>query len=243
VTKKIAVIIGAGAERGLGAALARKAAHEKRHVVVAARTDDAIQTLANSLREAGASANAITVDVADEQRVLDFFQSVDAIGGSLDLVAYNAGNAFTNDTVSMTGEFFETAWRVCCLGGFLCGREATKRMAQQGNGSLLYTGATASLRGRPPFMAFASAKAGLRSVASTFAREFGPRGVHVGHVIVDGGIDGERLNSRNPTLKEKMGENGMLDPDSIAETYWQVHMQHPSAWTFELDLRPYKETF
>ena len=107
----------------------------------------------------------------------------------------------------------------------------------------MYTGATASLRSRPPFMAFASAKAGLRAVAQAYARELGPKGVHVGHLIIDGGIDGERQHTRNPGIVEKLGENGLLDPDAIADSCWHLHQQHPSSWTHEIDLRPFKETF
>lgn len=243
MTQKIALVIGAGAERGLGAALARKAAEEGLSVVVAARSPNAIDDLAQSIRNSGGEAVGIPVDVTDEEAVVSLFTQVDAMNSELDFVAYNAGNAFTHDTLSISAEYFSSAWQVCCLGGFLCGREAGKRMKQQQKGSILFTGATASLKARPPFMAFASAKAGLRAVAATFARELGPEGVHVAHMIIDGGIDGERLNSRNPTLKERMGTNGMLDPDAIASSYWQIHAQHPSAWTFEADLRPFKETF
>jgi NAD(P)-dependent dehydrogenase (short-subunit alcohol dehydrogenase family) len=116
-------------------------------------------------------------------------------------------------------------------------------MLPRGRGSILFTGATASLRARPPFTAFASAKAALRAVAHGMAREFGPQGLHVAHVVIDGAIDGEQLNRRVPQLKERLGADGMLAPDAIAEAYWQLHVQPRSAWTLELDLRPYKESF
>lgn len=243
MTQKIALIIGAGAERGLGAAIARKAADEGRRVVIAARRPETVDALANAICKAGGSAEGLTVDVTDEEKVEGLFSTIDAMNCELELVAYNAGNAFTKDTLTISAEYFTSAWQVCCLGGFLCGREAGKRMKSQHRGTILFTGATASLKARPPFMAFASAKAGLRAVASAFARELGPDGVHVAHIIIDGGIDGDRLNDRNPALRQKMGENGMLDPDAIASTYWQIHLQHPSAWSFEADLRPFKETF
>jgi NAD(P)-dependent dehydrogenase (short-subunit alcohol dehydrogenase family) len=143
----------------------------------------------------------------------------------------------------MDDAFFENVWRLCCFGGFLVGRESARRMVPQGSGSILFTGATASIRARPPFTAFASAKAALRAVAHGMAREFGPQGIHVGHVIIDGGIDGDQINSRFPGYKEKKGDLGMLDIDAIADAFWTLHTQHPSAWTLELDLRPYKETF
>jgi NAD(P)-dependent dehydrogenase (short-subunit alcohol dehydrogenase family) len=116
-------------------------------------------------------------------------------------------------------------------------------MVPQGSGSILFTGATASLRARPPFTAFASAKAALRAVAHGMAREFGPKGIHVGHVVIDGVIDGDQVNQRFPSFKERLGHHGMLDVDAIADAFWQLHVQHPSAWSLELDVRPYKETF
>jgi NAD(P)-dependent dehydrogenase (short-subunit alcohol dehydrogenase family) len=143
----------------------------------------------------------------------------------------------------MDDAFFEDLWRLCCFGGFLFGREAARRMLPAGGGSLLFTGATASLRARPPFTAFASAKAALRAVAHGMAREFGPQGLHVGHVIIDGMIDGEQLNQRFPELRARMGDDGMLAVDAIADAYWALHTQQRSAWTLELDLRPYKEKF
>ncbi len=243
MTDRIALIIGASADRGLGSSLACLAASEGYHTVVAARRRASLETLVQKIEAQGGKASAMPVDVTDEHQVEALFSQIDALPGALDFVAYNAGNAFTHDTLSITAEFFTSAWQVCCLGGFLCGREAGRRLKAEGRGTLIYTGATASLRARPPFMAFASAKAGLRAVAATYARELGPSGVHVAHMIIDGGIDGERLNTRNPGLKDRMGENGMLDPDAIAASYWQIHEQHPSAWTFEADLRPYKEVF
>ena len=239
----IATVIGVGAENGLGAALCRRAAKAGHHVVIAGRTASKLASLVDSLTAGGGSATAQVVDVTREDQITALFATLDDMPGTLDLVAYNAGNAFVQDTLTMTGQYFEDAWRVCCYGGFLTGREAGKRLAERGQGSILFTGATASIRSRPPYLAFASAKAGLRAVASGLARELGPKGVHVGHVIIDGGIDGERLNSKAPDLKAKLGEDGMLDPDAIAESYWQLHRQHPSAWTFELDLRPFKESF
>ena len=136
----------------------------------------------------------------------------------------------------------QIVWRLCCLGGFLVGREAARRMVAQARGTILFTGASASLRGKPPFAAFASAKAGLRSLAQAMAREFGPKGVHVAHVVIDGGIGGERLRRFAEFVRAK-GEDGLLDLDAIADAYWMLHAQHRTAWTHELDLRPYKEPF
>jgi NAD(P)-dependent dehydrogenase (short-subunit alcohol dehydrogenase family) len=144
---------------------------------------------------------------------------------------------------SMPAELFEQTWRVATFGGFLAGREAARRLAPSGQGTIIFTGATASLRGKPPFTAFASAKAGLRSLAQSMAREFGPLGIHVAHIVIDGGIDGEKLNAAAPQLRIERGVDGLLNIDAIAEAYWHLHGQHRSAWTHELDLRPFKERF
>jgi NAD(P)-dependent dehydrogenase (short-subunit alcohol dehydrogenase family) len=243
MAEKIALVVGAGPVEGVGGALALRAAAAGHHVIVTGRTAERIEELATHIREKGGSAAAHAADITDETQVEDMFKAIDGMPGSLNFVGYNAGNSFRHDTLTMSGEFFETAWRVCCFGGFLVGREAGKRMAEQGSGTIVFTGATASVKSRPPFMAFASGKAALRAVAASLARELGPKGVHVGHAIIDGGIDGERLNTANPGAKERLGDNGMLKPEAIAEAYWQIHLQHPSAWSFEIDLRPYKETF
>jgi NAD(P)-dependent dehydrogenase (short-subunit alcohol dehydrogenase family) len=163
--------------------------------------------------------------------------------GAPELVVYNAGNNRISGLLEMSEAFFEDAWRVCCFGGFLVGRETARRMLARGRGTLIFTGATASIRSRPPFTAFASAKAALRAVAHGMAREFGPRGIHVGHVIIDGMIDGDQLNSRFPQLKQQRGPDGMLGIDAIADAYWALHAQQRSAWTLELDLRPAGESF
>ena len=155
---------------------------------------------------------------------------------------YNAGNNAFVDFRQTTAAFFEDMWRVACFGGFLVGREAARRMLP-GGGTVIFTGATGSLRGRPGFAHFASAKAGLRAIAQSMAREFGPQDLHVAHVIIDGGIDGERLKTLIPQFVAAKGEHGLLDLDAIAETYWHIHTQHKTAWTHEVDLRPFKESF
>jgi NAD(P)-dependent dehydrogenase (short-subunit alcohol dehydrogenase family) len=167
------------------------------------------------------------------------FDFVEASGGTPDLVVFNAGNNARHDFRTMPAEFFEQTWRVATFGGFLVGREAARRLAPAGNGTIIFTGANASLRGKPPFTAFASAKAGLRSLAQSMAREFGPLGIHVAHVV----IDGEKLNTAAPQLKIERGADGLLNIDAIADAYWYLHSQRSSAWTHELDLRPFKEPF
>jgi NAD(P)-dependent dehydrogenase (short-subunit alcohol dehydrogenase family) len=240
--ERTAVVVGVGASRGTGAAAARRFAREGCHVFLAGRTAERLEAVAKEIGASGGRATAVPTDTTrpdDVVRLLD--RARDA--GSLDLVLYNAGNNRLRPLLEMSDAFFEDTWRLCCFGGFLVGREAARRMLPQGSGTILFTGATASLRARPPFTAFAAAKAALRALAHGMAREFGPRGLHVAHVVIDGGIDGDQLNTAFPQFKDQRGADGMLQPDAIADAFWSLHAQHPSAWTLELDLRPYKETF
>ena len=240
-----AVVIGVGAEAGLGAALCRRFAAEGHDVLVAGTTPAKIDQVADTIRRSGGQATAVRTDTTREDDVVALFDQAMTDGGTgpADLVVYNAGSNRPHDFRTMSVDWFEESWRVGCLGGFLVGREAARRFAPLGRGTILFTGASASLRGRPSFAAFSAAKAGLRMVAQAMAREFGPQGLHVAHVVIDGGIDGERLNSRVPTRRAEKGPDGMLQLDAIAEAYWQLHRQQRSAWTQEIDLRPFVEPF
>ncbi len=238
-----AIVIGVGASTGVGGALCRRFAREGLHVVVGGRTPEKIEKLADELRTAGGEATAVAIDATKADDVARLFDAAEAAGSVPELVVYNAGNNQFRPLLDMTDEFFEEVWRIGCFGGFLAGREAAKRMVPAGGGSLLFTGATASVRARPPFTAFASAKAALRAVAHGMAREFGPQGLHVGHVVIDGVIDGDYVNERIPQIKERLGAEGMLQVDDIAGVFWSLHVQPRSTWTLELDVRPFKETF
>jgi NAD(P)-dependent dehydrogenase (short-subunit alcohol dehydrogenase family) len=238
-----AIVVGVGSEQGLGAAIARRFASEGHRVVVSGRTESKIAQVVRAIGKSGGKAEAFTADAAIESDVVALFDFAEASGHIVDVVVFNAGNNVRHDFRTMPAELFEQTWRVATFGGFLVGREAARRLAPSGKGTIIFTGATASLRGKPPFTAFASAKAGLRSLAQSMAREFGPLGVHVAHVIIDGGIDGDKLNTAVPQLKEQRGADGLLSIDAIAEAYWYLHRQHRSAWTHELDLRPFKEPF
>ncbi|MBM4384506.1 MAG: SDR family NAD(P)-dependent oxidoreductase [Deltaproteobacteria bacterium] len=241
---RAAIVVGVGPSAGLGAALCRRFAREGMHVFAAARSEERTEELAREIAATGGRASAQRCDTTQSADVAVLFDAAQReTGAPPACVVYNAGNNRMSPLLEMTDEFFEQTWRTSCYGGFLVGREAARRMLPAGGGTLIFTGATASLRARPPFTAFASAKAALRSVAFGMAREFGARGLHVGHVIVDGVIDGDQVNARFPQLKERLGADGMLAPDDIAEAYWQLHRQPRSAWTLELDLRPYKESF
>jgi NAD(P)-dependent dehydrogenase (short-subunit alcohol dehydrogenase family) len=240
------VVVGVGAERGLGAALCRRFAAEGYHVLVAGRTPEKIEQVARTIREAGGTAEPVAVDATREDDVVRLFDRAISPGGGhepADLVVFNAGNNQRIDFRALTAQRFEDFWRVGCFGGFLVGREAVRRLAPLGRGTIIFTGASASLRGKPGYAQFAAAKAGLRMIAQSMAREYGPLGLHVAHVVVDGGIDGDRLRNAVPALIKERGEDGLLGIDAIAETYWHIHRQPRSAWTQEVDLRPFKETF
>lgn len=245
--KPTAVVVGVGAEQGLGAAVSRRFAKGGHHVLVAGRTQAKIDKVVQGIAAAGGSAEAIAVDATQEDQVIRLFERAAAPGAGCapaDLVVFNAGINRNIPFRDLDAALFEEFWRVCCFGGFLVGREAARRMVPLGRGTVIFTGASGSLRGKGGFAQFAAAKAGLRMVSQSMAREFGPQGLHVAHVIIDGGIDGERLRSRlsNEQLVAR-GEDGLLGIEPIAETYWQIHHQHRSAWTQEIDLRPYKESF
>ena len=237
----VAWIAGVGAAAGLGAALSRRFAQQGLVVALTGRNTDRVRAIADEITGTGASAHALPGDVSDAHDVSRLVSELP--GGPLRAAIFNAGNAVRGNPLEITPEQFESTWRGSTLAGFLFGRAVVPRLIAAGGGTLLFTGATASLRGRGAFVAFAAAKAAMRSLAQSFAREYGPQGVHVAHVIVDGGIDGERLRSSAPQLARTAGVDGLLSPEAIAETYWHLHRQHRSAWTHELDLRPYKESF
>jgi NAD(P)-dependent dehydrogenase (short-subunit alcohol dehydrogenase family) len=239
-----AIIVGVGAAAGLGGALCRRFARGDLHVFAGGRTPARLDAVVGAIRAAGGTATPVPTDTTREADVAAIFDTAErATGAPPAVVVYNAGNNAFVDFRQTEAAFFEDMWRVACFGGFLVGREAARRLAPVGRGTILFTGASGSLRGRPGFAHFAAAKAGLRMIAQAMAREFGSQGLHVAHVIVDGGINGERLRTYVPQFVEMKGDDGLLDLDAIAETYWQLHVQHPTAWTHEVDLRPFKEPF
>lgn len=241
-----AAVVGVGAERGLGAALCRRFAAEGYHVLVAGRTPEKIDQVVRTITAKGGGAVPVPTDATQEGDVIRLFDRAMAPGDGLDpadLVVFNAGNNRKVDFRNVSAELFEDFWRVGCFAGFLVGREAARRLVPLGRGTVIFTGASGSLRGKPGFAQFAAAKAGLRMVSQSMAREYGPLGIHVAHVVIDGGIEGDRLLSRQPDLATQRGQDGLLGIDAIADTYWQIHRQQRSAWMQEVDLRPYRESF
>src|SRR5262245_60669948 len=237
-----AIIVGAGA--GLGAALARRFARAEMNVAMALRNPARVGTLADGMSGIVHRTIAVACDATREADVLALFERVGAELGPPRLVVYNAGGFVRKGVLDSTAEEFERSWKNACMGGFLVGREAVRAMlAQQSNdrhrGTLLFTGATASLRGGATFQNFAVGKFGLRALSQSMAREFQPQGIHVAHTIIDGQIESDRPGR---SVAER-GADAVLNPDAIAESYYQLHLQQPSAWTLELDLRPYVEKF
>jgi NAD(P)-dependent dehydrogenase (short-subunit alcohol dehydrogenase family) len=241
-SRGIAWVVGVGASRGLGAAAARRFARSGFTVAVTGRSPEALEAIVTEIKAAGGQAIAATGDAQDEASMIALLHKLEEMG-PVEAGIYNAGNAAWGPPLQMRTADFEAVWRVGCLGGFIFGRELGGLMQRRGRGTIIYSGASASLRGKAAFAGFAAAKAGLRMVSQAFARELGPSGVHVVHAIIDGSIEGDKIFSVRPDIGNLKGPNGLLDPDAIAESYWYLHSQHRSAWTQEIDLRPFSESF
>ena len=239
--KKVAVVVGVGAINGLGAAIARRFAQEKYTVVAAGRTQEKVELVAADINKKGNQCIASQTDASSEEDVCKLFQLATEIG-DIAATIFNVGNNQIIDFADLTAETLEIFWRSNVLSGFLIAKAALPLLEKHG-GSLLFTGASASMRGKPKFAHFGSAKAGLRNLAQALSKEFGPRGIHVGHVIVDGVINGEIAQTKIKDYLDSLGESGSLEPNDIAQSYWFLHSQPRNAWTFELDLRPYKESW
>jgi NAD(P)-dependent dehydrogenase (short-subunit alcohol dehydrogenase family) len=234
MTEKTAVVVGVGP--GLGAALVRAFAKEGYTVIAAARSATALPAVNDGKH--GARVVAIDCDATEQADVERVFEAAEAFGPP-EVVIFNAGAFVRGSIVDTDPAEFERCWRVGCFAGFLVGRAAARRMIEHGRGTILFTGATASLRGGAGFVNLASPKFGLRAVAQSMARELGPKNIHVAHVVIDGQIRSERYAH----LEGERGPDSLLDPDAIAAQYLALHKQHRSAWTQELDLRPWSEKF
>ena len=234
------IIIGAGP--GLGSSLARKFAKEGHHVFVVRRErhSEELNSLCDEIKESGGSATAIPSDAREEEQVISLFSEV-AKSGPIDCVVFNIGANVFFSIEETTSRVFRKIWEMGTFAGFLAGREAAKHMKDKG--TIIFTGATASMRGGSGFAAFSSAKFGLRAVAQSLARELGPKGIHVAHTVIDGAIDHPWIKENFPDIYKLKEVDGILKPDDIAEAYYNLHLQEKTAWTHELDLRPYMEKF
>jgi len=233
---KTAIVIGVGPNRGLGAQLCKRFAADGLKVIVAGRTQSAVETVAEDIRRAGGQAVPVVADATSERDIAELF---DSAGNDLDLAIYNAGNNTPGKIVDMDAGYFEQSWRVVCFGGFLFGREAIRRMLPNKAGTLLFTGASASLRGRPGYGAFNSAKAGVRVLAQAMAKEYAADGIHVGHVIVDGAIAGDKIFQRFPDAVSR--EESLIDIKAIVDAFAFLYSQPSRGWSFEVDVRTSRE--
>ncbi|GAB4567710.1 MAG: SDR family oxidoreductase [Haliangiales bacterium] len=238
-SKRAVIVVGAG--EGTGAAVAKRFAREGLIACVARRSAEALSPLVEEIEAAGGQARAFAVDATDEDAVVELFNTVESEVGEIAVAVYNAASIAIAPIVETSTETYRTVWEVSALGAFLVGREAAKRMLPRGSGTILFTGATAALRGGARFGAFAGGKHAQRALAQSMARELGPQGIHVAHIIIDGIIDAPRSRQRMPQMFADKAADDVLDPDAIAQVYWQLAQQPRSAWTFEIDLRPARE--
>ncbi|AYC34639.1 SDR family NAD(P)-dependent oxidoreductase [Pseudomonas cavernae] len=239
--RKAVLVVGAG--DATGGAIAKRFAREGYVACVARRHADKLEPLVAEIQAAGGQARAFGCDARVEEQVLEMFQTIESEVGPLEVVVFNIGANVQFSITETTERVYRKVWEMATLAGFLTGREAAKVMLPRGRGTVIFTGATASLRGRAGFAAFASAKFALRALAQSMARELGPQGIHVAHPVIDGAIDTAFIRDNFPERYQLKEQDGILNPEHIAEQYWQLHRQPRDCWVHELDLRPWTETF
>lgn len=239
--RPVTLVVGAG--DATGGAIARRFARGGYTVCATRRHVDPLQPLIEQIRAEGGEAHGFGSDARKEDAVVALFDEIESRIGAIEVLAFNIGANVRTGILEETAQRYFKIWEMACFAGFLNGREAARRMAPRGRGTILFTGATASLRGSANFAAFAGAKAALRALAQSMARELGPRGIHVGHVVIDGAIDTEFIRSNFPERYALKEQDGILNPEHIAESFWMLHRQPRDAWTHELDLRPWMEKF
>jgi NAD(P)-dependent dehydrogenase (short-subunit alcohol dehydrogenase family) len=239
--KKAALIIGAG--DATGGAIAKRFAREGFETCVVRRNGDQLAPLVAEIEAAGGSAHAFGVDARKEDQMISLVEQIESEIGPIEVAVFNIGANVNFPIEEMTSRVFFKVWEMACFAGFLMGREVAKKMTPRGRGTMLFTGATASVRGGAGFSAFAGAKHALRALAQSLARELGPKGIHVAHPIIDGAIDTAWIAENFPDRYATKEQDGILNPDHIADAYWMLHCQPRDAWTHELDLRPWIEKF
>ena len=235
----VALLVGAG--DAIGAAVARRFAAGGYSVCVVRRSAEKSQSLVQEIVSSGGVAHAVSTDVRNEEAVRALFAHVEAELGSVEVCLFNAGANVNSPLIDTSAKLFFKAWELACHAGFLTGREAARYMVPRGRGTILFTGATASLRGGSGFAAFAAAKFGLRALAQSMARELAPKNIHVAHLIIDGAIDSEAIHRRLGDAGRAMAElpaDSLIRTSSVAEAYWMLHSQSRDGWTHELDIRP-----
>ncbi len=244
---KAALIVGAG--DATGGAIARRFAREGYAACVTRRSLDKLQPLVAQIEAAGGRAHAFACDARKEEEVVALVEQIESTIGPIEVMVFNIGANVPESILAETARKYFKVWEMACFSGFLNGREVARRMVAREmpksghRGTIIFTGATASLRGAANFGAFSGAKMALRALAQSMARELGPEGIHVAHVVVDGAIDTEFIRSNFPERYALKQSDGILNPEHIADSYWMLHSQPRDAWTHELDLRPWSEKF
>jgi NAD(P)-dependent dehydrogenase (short-subunit alcohol dehydrogenase family) len=237
--KKVVLVVGAG--DATGGAIAKRFAKEGFVACVTRRSADKLQPLVEAIQSDGGEAYGFACDARKEEDVVALIEDIETRLGPIEAFVFNIGANVPCSILEETARKYFKIWEMACFSGFLNAREVAKRMVSRERGTILFTGATAGLRGASGFAAFAGAKHGIRALAQSMARELGPRGIHVAHVVVDGAIDTDFIRSNFPEKYATKDQDGILNPDHIAENYWYLHSQPRDAWTFELDLRPWNE--
>jgi NAD(P)-dependent dehydrogenase (short-subunit alcohol dehydrogenase family) len=237
--KKVALVIGAG--DATGSAIARRFAREGYVACMTRRSADKLQPLVEEIRSAGGQAHGFASDARKEEQVAELVDHIESQVGPIDVFVFNVGANVPCSILEETTRKHFKVWEMACFSGFLTSQAVAKRMAPRKRGTILFTGATAALRGAANFAAFATAKHGIRALAQSMARELGPMNIHVAHVIIDGAIDTAFIRDNFPAKYAEKDQDGLLSPDHIADAYWYLHSQPRDAWTFELDLRPWME--
>ncbi|OOL38426.1 SDR family oxidoreductase [Pseudomonas sp. FSL W5-0299] len=237
--KKVVLIVGAG--DATGGAIAKRFAQEGFIACVTRRSADKLQPLVDAIKANGGDAHGFACDARKEEDVIALVEQIETEIGPIEAFVFNIGANVPCSILEETARKYFKIWEMACFSGFLNAREVAKRMAKRQRGTILFTGATAGLRGAAGFAAFAGAKHGIRALAQSMARELGPMNIHVAHVVVDGAIDTDFIRNSFPEKYATKDEDGILNPEHIAENYWYLHSQPRDAWTFELDLRPWNE--
>ncbi len=241
MSDKAILVIGAG--DATGGAIARRFAREGYIACVTRRHADKLEPLVRDIEAAGGRAHGFGSDARQEDAMIALVEQIERDIAPIEVAVFNIGANVRFSITDTTARVYTKVWEMGCFAGFLMGREAARVMTPRGRGTILFTGATASLRGRDGYAAFAGAKHALRALAQSMARELGPKGIHVAHPIVDGAIDTEFIRTQFPERYALKADDGIVDPEAIAEAYWQLHCQPRNAWTHELDLRPWTETW
>ena len=237
------VVLVMGAGDAIGSSIAAQFAKSGHTVCLARRNGDKLKSIVTKLSEEGHKAHGYSCDARDEDQVIELFKTIERTIGAIEVVVFNVGANVPMDIVNTSSQKFRKIWEMACFAGFLTGREAAKTMLKRRRGTIIFTGATASMRGGANFGAFASAKHGLKALAQSMARDLGPKNIHVAHVVIDAAVDTQWIKEHHPAYKDLIDKDGIVNTDDLAKNYVMLHEQPRNSWTFELDIRPWVENW